>query len=146
MTQTEQKDNGMDSLPDGDEKILVVDDDLTIIYLEKMMLEKLGYQVTSRTDSLDAFALFENAPNGFDLVITDQAMPDMTGEEFIKKILTLRPEMPIILNSGYSADFTRDKAASIGVSEYIVKPLDFQQLAHAVRQALDSVLIQKDSP
>ncbi len=141
MTQIEQKDNGIDSLPDGDEKILVVDDDQTIIYLEKMMLEKLGYQVTSRTDSLDAFALFKNDPDGFDLVITDQAMPDMTGEEFIKKILTLRPEMPIILNSGYSADFTRDKAVSIGVSEYIVKPLDFQQLAFAVRQALDSISV-----
>lgn len=139
MTQTEQKDNGIDSLPDGDEKILVVDDDQTIIYLEKMMLEKLGYKVTSLTNSLDAFTLFKNDPNGFDLVITDQAMPDMTGEEFIQKILTLRPEMPIILNSGYSADFTREKAVSIGVSEYIVKPLDFRQLAFAVRQALESV-------
>ena len=138
MTQTEQKDNGIDSLPEGDEKILVVDDDQTIIYLEKMMLEKLGYQVTCRTDSLEAFSLFKNDPNGFDLVITDQAMPDMTGEEFIKKLLILRPEMPIILNSGYSADFTKERAARVGVSEYILKPLDFLQLAHAVRRTLDS--------
>ncbi len=123
----------------GREKILVVDDDETIIILEKIMLEKLGYQVTVYANSVDALAFFENEPDYFDLVITDQAMPDLTGEELIKKIITLRPGMPIILNSGYSAEFTREKALALGVAEFIRKPLNMEQLAMAVRRSFGNM-------
>jgi DNA-binding NtrC family response regulator len=123
------------SLPGGKEKILVVDDDETIILLEKIMLEKLGYEVTVYANSIDALMLFENEPEYFDMLITDQAMPRLTGEELIKKVISQRPGMPIILNSGYSAEFTREKAISMGVSEFIQKPLNMEQLAQAVRRS-----------
>jgi DNA-binding NtrC family response regulator len=123
------------SLPGGKEKILVVDDDETIILLEKIMLEKLGYEVTVYANSIDALMLFENEPEYFDMLITDQAMPRLTGEELIKKVISRRPGMPIILNSGYSAEFTREKAISMGVSEFIQKPLNMEQLAQAVRRS-----------
>ena len=125
------------SLPGGKEKILVVDDDEAIILLEKIMLEKLGYQVTVYANSENALLFFEDNPDLFDMVITDQAMPRLTGEELIKKISGLRPGIPIILNSGYSADFTREKARGLGVSEFIEKPLNMTQLALAVRRTLD---------
>ena len=120
----------------GKAKILVVDDDETIIALEKIMLEKLGYEVTICANSVDALLFFKNNPEHFDMVITDQAMPEMTGEELIKKILFLRPGMPIILNSGYSAEFSREKAEAMGVSECIQKPLNMEQLTQAIQRSL----------
>ncbi len=129
--------NGMGHPATGREKILVVDDDETIVFLEKIMLEKLGYRVTVYSNSKEALRFLEGNPDSCDMLITDQAMPDMTGEELIRKVIALRPDMPIILNSGYSAEFTKEKAIALGVAEYINKPLNMRQLAQAVRCAFD---------
>ncbi len=120
-------------------RILVVDDDETIITLEKIILEKLGYEVTIYNNSVDALLFFKNNPEHFDMLITDQAMPEMTGEELIMKIISLRPGIPIILNSGYSADFTMEKARALGVSECIQKPINMEQLTQAIQRSFAKI-------
>ncbi len=91
-----------DELPTGSERILFVDDEEALVEMGEDVLAELGYEVTSRMDSREALALLEEDPSRFDLVVTDQTMPDMTGMEFARRILALRPNMPIIMCTGYS--------------------------------------------
>lgn len=125
-------------IPTGNERILFVDDDETIARMNKKMLEKLGYKLTVLTSSLETLALFQENPNNFDLLITDMTMPIMTGAELAKRILTIRPDMPIILCTGYSDLINEEKAKAIGVRDYVMKPVIVKDLANAVRKALDA--------
>ncbi len=105
--------------------------------MQQGVLERLGYHVTARSRSLEAPATFQNDPEAFDLVITDQAMPGMTGMEFSRRILQLRPEMPIILCTGHSAISAKEKAQSIGIKGFAMKPLTMKDMAERVREVLD---------
>ncbi len=98
------------SLPSGTENILLVDDEEPIAAMLTEMLEGLGYQVNYTTDSIKALECFRDNPKQFDLVITDQTMPHIPGSELAKRILEIKPDIPIILCSGYSSLIVREKA------------------------------------
>jgi len=122
----------------GYERILLVDDEPAITSIEKQLLTRLGYQVTDRVSSLDALESFKSDPHGFDLVITDMSMPDMTGAGLARAILSLRPDMPIIICTGFSDPQDEKHARTLGVKGFLTKPVGGAQLARMVRQVLDT--------
>uniref|UniRef100_UPI004056A043 MASE3 domain-containing protein n=1 Tax=Candidatus Electronema sp. TaxID=2698783 RepID=UPI004056A043 len=123
-------------LPGGCERLLVVDDDVNIAELAMNMLVSLGYQVTARTSSPDALALFAAEPESFDLVLTDMTMPQMTGAELAARLLALRPGLPVLLCTGFSELMDEQKAAALGLRALLMKPFSKAELACAVRAAL----------
>ena len=123
--------------PNGTERILLVDDEAQIVRMVQQMLESLGYHVTVRTSSLDAFEVFCTQPDKFDLVITDQTMPNITGTELAHKLMGIRPDIPIILCTGFSEVITEEKAKAIGIREYVMKPVVKREMASAIRKTLD---------
>ncbi len=124
--------------PTGDEHILLIDDEINIINMVKKMLENLGYTVTALNSSPDALEMFSAQPDGFDLVITDMTMPAMTGALLAEKMIRIRPDIPIILCTGYSEIMDEEKARAIGIREYIMKPIVRSELALIIRKALDN--------
>ena len=126
------------TLPLGTERILFVDDeeDITSTYTE--LLEYQGYIVTSITSSVEALAIFKGHPERFDLVFTDQTMPEMTGTELAAEVLKIRPDIPIILCSGFSATTSENYAKSVGIRKFCTKPMNKNQLAQIVRKVLDN--------
>jgi PAS domain S-box-containing protein len=126
-----------EEVPRGKEKILYVDDETALAEIGKQMLEYLGYRVESKTNPLDALELFKVDPYLFDLVVTDMAMPLMTGKALAKELMNIRPDIPIILTSGYSDQIDEGKAAELGIQAYVMKPLNTTHLAKTIRDALD---------
>ncbi len=124
-------------LPGGCERILVVDDDVNIAGLVENMLASLGYQVTALTGSAEALRLFMEEPAAFDLVLTDMTMPQMTGAELAVKLLSLRPELPVLLCTGFSELMDEERAAALGLRALLMKPFSKTELACAVRAALN---------
>ncbi|SHJ19389.1 PAS domain S-box-containing protein [Desulfatibacillum alkenivorans DSM 16219] len=127
------------SLPRGDERILFVDDEGPVALMGKQMLERLGYHVTVETSSIAALEIFKAQPDNFDLVVTDMSMPLMTGDVFARKILETRPNMPIVLCTGFSEVVTQENAQAMGISEYIMKPMVMSEIANTVRKVLDGL-------
>ncbi|MFO7830393.1 MAG: response regulator [Desulfuromonadaceae bacterium] len=123
-------------IPRGSEKVLFVDDEEILVDMGVMMLEELGYTATGMTDSTEALRLFEANPDHFDLVITDQTMPDITGLELIEKLRQIRPDIPTIVCTGYSNKIDQTNAADLGVQAFILKPLEMPVLAGKIREAL----------
>ncbi len=123
--------------PQGTERLLVVDDEETIVDVENRILTGLGYQVTGVTSSQEALQLFARQPDAFDLVITDMTMPKMTGLGLARQLLALRPDLPIILCTGFSETVNEQSAKAIGIREFIMKPIDRTALATVIRKALD---------
>jgi len=123
---------------EGSERILFVDDELEIGEMARRMLEKAGYSVTRETDSQEALKLVQNQPEGFDIVITDQAMPKLYGVKLAEEIMRVCPGMPIILISGFADTITLESVQNKGIRDYLMKPLVAPELAQAVRHALDS--------
>jgi CheY-like chemotaxis protein len=105
--------------------------------MSKKMLELLGYQAVTRTSSIEAFELFQHDPYRFDLVITDMTMPNMTGEKLAGKILEIRPDIPVILCTGYSEQITEQRAKEMGIRAFLMKPLVMKDLADKIRDVLD---------
>ncbi len=127
----------LDSVPRGSgERILFVDDEVALVSLGQSMLEDLGYRVTTKTDSVEALAAFTSQPEDFDLVITDVTMPRLNGAELATALLEIRPTLPIILVSGYSAGLSQEKARAMGIRELIAKPCGIQVLGDAIRRSL----------
>ena len=124
-------------LPGGTERILFVDDEEPLLHLARRRLTSLGYSVTTESSSVKALELFRTDPAQFDLVFTDQTMPNMTGSELAAEILKQRPEMPIILCSGYSSKISKETPRVEGISRFIPKPYDQKVLAETIRDALD---------
>ncbi len=121
----------------GEERVLFVDDDEEVAQVAGRMLRRLGYDVTVHTSSLEARDTFRHNPGRFDIVITDQTMPKMTGVELAKELLSIRPDLPIILISGFSQMFTAEKVKSVGIREFIMKPIVAAELSQAIRRALE---------
>ena len=130
-TETDEK------LPTGNERILFVDDEESIVYVARNRLERLGYQVETKSSPDEALKLFRVIPNQFDLVITDMSMPEMTGDRFVQEILKIRPDIPTILCTGYSEKIDKQKAKEMGIRQYIEKPINRSVLAKMVRKILD---------
>lgn len=124
-------------LPKGHESILFVDDEASIVKLTQIRLENLGYRITGATDPRAALDMFRADPMAFDLVVTDMAMPHMTGETLSGKLISLRPDLPIILCTGYSETVTEECAHKIGISSFLMKPVNITDFAVAVRKTLD---------
>ena len=120
----------------GNERILFVDDERIIADMGKSMLERLGYHVTITTNSADALNVFQDDPDQFDLIITDQTMPNMTGGDLARRILQIRPGMPIILCTGYSSLITEEMALSFGIKGFAMKPLAKKDFAVLIRKVL----------
>ncbi len=125
------------SLPRGSERVLFIDDESHLAEMGGIMLETLGYDVTSCTNCTEAFEAFVKHPDRFDLVITDMTMPVMTGAELARKILKINPETPIILCTGHSEFINEEKAREIGIREFLMKPVSMKTLANVVRDILD---------
>jgi PAS domain S-box-containing protein len=121
----------------GIERILLVDDEDAVVTMEKLMLERLGYQVTSRTSSIDALEAFRANPNKFDLVITDMAMPNMPGDKFAFELTKIRPDIPVLLCTGFSEAMSEEKAVSLGIKGFLLKPIVMKDLSHKIREVLD---------
>jgi len=119
------------------EHILLIDDEEDIVEMLQKMLTYFGYQITTESNSEEALKLFCAYPNRFDLVVTDQTMPKITGIELTQKISEIRPDIPVILCSGFSELITEEKLKDIGVSEYIMKPIHCKELAGIIRKVLD---------
>jgi PAS domain S-box-containing protein len=126
-----------DSLPIGNERILLVDDEAWILDSLFQMLKRLGYEVSSQVDPLKALEAFRANPDRFDLVITDMTMPHMDGMELAQELLSIRPSLPIIMCSGYGDALALGTGKNIGIRKFLMKPILFRDIAMTVREALD---------
>ena len=127
-------------LQTGTESILLVDDEESVVRLEKQMLERLGYKVVAQSSSIDALELFKANPDNYDLVVTDMTMPNMTGDKLAKEILAVR-DMAVIICTGFSERINKEQAEVIGVSGFIMKPVVKSEMAQMVRKVLDETRI-----
>ncbi|MDD2463178.1 MAG: PAS domain-containing protein [Desulfobulbus sp.] len=135
------------SLPRGKGKILYVDDEVMIAELGRTMLESLGYQPKAVTSSEEALRLFQSQPSFFDAVITDQTMPGMTGSVLAQRLLQIRPDLPIILCTGYSSIISEEKSKALGIKGFAMKPLILKDLALLLKKVLeDGELLSVGSP
>jgi CheY-like chemotaxis protein len=120
-------------------KVLFVDDEPMITSMAGAMFEMLGLRAFCMTDSLAALHLFSSDPEEFDIVVTDQTMPGLTGAELSKRLLLLKPSLPIILCTGYSDIMSAEMAKQMGVSEYFTKPVDFNRLNRTIIRLVNEV-------
>lgn len=121
----------------GNEKILFVDDEEDLVQLNHMMLKNLGYKVTTTCDSKTAIKKFEEKPDKFDLVITDYAMPFMTGLDMAEEISRINPSVPIIMCTGFGDLINKEKTEKIGIKEILLKPVSYRKMAETIRSVLD---------
>ena len=121
----------------GPERILFVDDEKMLVDIGEQALQRLGYHVVSRTSSIEALELFKAKPDYFDLVITDQTMPGMTGDALARELLRIRPNLPVIICTGYSQTIDHERAKKIGIKALVEKPMLMDEIAAAVRKVLN---------
>ena len=117
----------------GAESILLLDDEQAVVKMGSAILKRLGYKVTTETDSLRALEVFSAGPDEFDLIITDYAMPNLTGIALAREIRRIRPDMPILLCTGYSEKITSDSVRELGI-ELLLKPYRLRQISEVVRK------------
>ena len=119
-------------------RILMVDDDSALLEVCGQLLERLGYRVEATTDSPKALARIESEPDYFDLVVSDQTMPGLTGAELTERIRRINPDLPIILCTGFSETLTPENASRLGAQGFLFKPVSMRKLAEAIRSVLDA--------
>ena len=125
------------SAPGGTERILFVDDEESLVLMNRKYLKQLGYRVTASTDAGKALELFLASPDDFDLLVSDQTMPMMTGDLLAGEVLKVRPDLPVILCTGFSEHLTVEKVEAMGVKKLIMKPVGATELAVIIRDVLD---------
>ncbi len=130
------------SLHPGQGRVLLVDDEAPLVALGKEVLEELGYEVTTRTSSLEALEAFRAAPSRYDVVITDQTMPNLSGEALAREILRIRPDIPIVLCTGFSQTMTEEKARELGIRKFLMKPILRHDLVLVLQEVLGEVEIK----
>ena len=121
----------------GSERVLVVDDETPIVLMLERLLSRLGYDVVARTDSVEALRLFSEAPDRFDLVITDMSMPHIRGDRLARKLIAIRPDIPVIICTGHSELVDEEAAETIGIKAFIMKPIAGGRLDATIRFVLD---------
>jgi CheY-like chemotaxis protein/anti-sigma regulatory factor (Ser/Thr protein kinase) len=124
-------------LPHGRECILFVDDEWSLVNVGQQILKKLGYKVIARTNPVEALEVFRAQSDEIDLVVTDQTMPHMTGDVLARKIMQLKPGIPVIICSGFSEKMNKEKARSMGIKQFVMKPIIMMELAEIIRRVLD---------
>ncbi len=120
----------------GKESILFVDDEEILTLLMQEMLNQLGYDVEVKSSSLEALATFRATPDRFDLVITDQTMPIMSGDVLAQELRAIRPDIPLILCTGHSQGIDADQAAILGFDAFCMKPLVMHDFGLVIRRVL----------
>jgi len=125
-------------IPTGSERILFIDDEAALADAGKRLLEAVGYEVVTRTSSVEALELFKSQPDRFDLVITDMTMPTLTGDKLAREMMTIRSDLPIILCTGFSARMSETTALDLGIRAYVTKPVLIRQIAETIRMVLDA--------
>jgi signal transduction histidine kinase/ActR/RegA family two-component response regulator len=125
-----------ETVPHGKGRLLFVDDEPALVRLGYSVLTQLGYDVTAYTSSAEALAAFQAAPQRFDLVITDYTMPQMTGDVLTCALRRLRPDIPIILETGFSQIIDAEQAAALGINAFLLKPWTVRELARTIAQVL----------
>ena len=123
--------------PGGSERILFVDDEEVLVKVGVEMLKDLGYDTVGTTSASRALEMFRQAPERFDLVITDMTMPDMTGDQLTAEILHYRADVPVIICTGYSKRMSSERALALGIRAFLMKPVSVQELARTIRDVLD---------
>jgi CheY-like chemotaxis protein len=126
-----------DGIPMGNETILLVDDEEDVLGMMHLMMERLGYGVFSKNSSIEALEEFRREPEKFDLIITDQTMPKMTGMELIEKLMRIRPDIPIILCTGFNEKITEDTTKRLGIGALISKPVRVKEISLTIREVLN---------
>jgi len=124
------------ALPGGSEKVLLVDDEEAIIAMEQQILKRLGYDATPCSGSMEALEIFRAGPDQFDLVITDMAMPKLSGDKLAVELIRIRPDIPILLCTGFSETLTEERIKSLGIRGLILKPIIMKDLALKIREVL----------
>jgi CheY-like chemotaxis protein len=120
----------------GERRILVVDDEEVVASLFTIALEELGYQISSFTESDKAFEQFRTAPYDFDLILTDESMPKLSGSELARRVRKIRPDIPVIICTGFGNKITQEMVEEIGLSKVILKPVGPEDLARNIREVL----------
>jgi CheY-like chemotaxis protein len=131
------EENAAEAIPTGHEKILFVDDEEALVEMGHETLTGLGYHVESRTSSREALSLLRLDPSRFDLLITDHTMRDMTGIELAREVLAVRPDMKVILCTGFSHTVSEESAQAAGIKAFAMKPLTKREIARTIRKVLD---------
>ena len=144
--QNAQQINESEELPRGTENILLIDDEIPIVKMGSQLLNRLGYSVSTATDSIEALELFRTRPDDFQLVITDMTMPRLTGDQLASEMIAIRPDIPIILCTGYSRIMSDETARNIGIKAFAYKPIVKSYLAKTVRRVLDEVNVTAQKP
>ena len=126
-------------IPRGGERILLIDDEQALADLGKEMLERLGYSVLAKTSAVEALEAFQAGPETFELIITDYTMPRMTGADLAGEMLRIRPDIPVILCTGFTEKIEERKARAMGISAFVLKPLNQREMGEVVRRTLDNV-------
>ena len=136
VTEPQKEPDRQTSLPTGNETILFVDDEFSIVESNKMLLEKIGYTVREFTNPLEALSAFKSDPDSFDLVISDVTMPKMNGVDLSKNLRKIRPDIPVIICSGHSSHMDEEKALKLNINAYTMKPVTASQIAVLIRKVL----------
>ncbi len=132
----EKLDTEAQTPPAGTERILFVDDEKGITRMATHMLTSLGYDAIVLSDSVRALEVFRHSPEKFDLVISDQVMPELTGAEMIMRMREVRPDLPAIICSGFSESLSPEQAQAMGIGQFLMKPISRRDLANAIRRAM----------
>jgi len=132
-----------DNLQKGNEFILLVDDEEMIVDIMSEMLEQLGYRVSAFNNSRDALETFRFQSEKYDLVITDMTMPNMTGDQLAKEMKKLRPDIPIIICTGYNESISKAKSHFDGIQDFIMKPVNMKKLSSSIRNILDGGFVER---
>lgn len=120
----------------GSERIIFVDDEESLVKLGNILLRNMGYEVAAFSKSQEAFQAFKEAPDNYDLIITDMTMPGMTGAELARNVKQIRPDIPIILCTGFTENLDEEIVREMGICAYLTKPVLQKDLADTIRKAL----------
>lgn len=126
-----------ESVQGGSERILLVDDEVDIVKMEKEVLERLGYRVATCTTGVEALEVFKKNPDSFDLIMTDMSMPGMTGDQLAMEIKNSHPKMPVIICTGFNDRINEEKCRAMGIQGYVRKPMIRRKMAKIIRSILD---------
>ncbi len=136
-TEDDPETEAFETLPTGNERILFIDDEKAVLDMVKQILKRLDYKVSVCQSPIEALNSFKAQPEKYDLIITDQTMPHMTGVNLAKEIMSIRPNIPIILCTGYSELVSEEKVKSFGIKAYLMKPIVWSEFAKTIRKVLD---------
>ena len=127
----------METTPQGKESILLIDDELSVLGVMQKILDRLGYKVTGKSDSLEALELFRKGPDAFNIVVTDMTMPNLSGVDLAQKMSIIKPGIPIVLCTGFNEKINQETAEENGISRLIMKPVTKGEIAEVLREVLD---------